>query len=267
MIIMGPANSIYKGTDHPWLLMTTLAMIFSWSSFVHSTILDGEQHRHLRSTINSNSNIPIITYDDDDDDDGISRKLQEEQQTTTTCILVTTGTGTFDGGYLDVSVNNGDGYNMVTTPGVNYVKGQVVLDECYVGLQGVQVTNTETNAWAGSIESSFNSKGSPYSAMTCLNCTGAVETTELIVVDGDDNGIGDTKCLNGSIGNVCTLISTGTSSLEPSKSPVTEIPTSSPSDSPALPQLETVGSDGNPVEVYPLGRCQSDCDNDDDCEV
>ena len=45
---------------------------------------------------------------------------------------------------------------MVTTPGVNYVKGQVVLDECYVGLLGVQVTNTETNAWGGSIEYSVD---------------------------------------------------------------------------------------------------------------
>ena len=174
-----------------------------------------------------------------------------------TCILITTGTGTYDGGYLDVSVNNGDGYDMVTTPGINYAQDQVVFSKCYVGLLGVQVTNTETNAWGGSIEYSVDG-GVTYSAMICDDCTGTVKTTEYIVIDGDDNGVGDTKCLNGSIGNVCIL---AVSSQPPS-------PTISPTtSSPTLPQLETVGSDGLPPNVYPLGRCQSDCDNDDDCEV
>ena len=154
-------------------------------------------------------------------------------------------------------MNNGDGYDMVTTPGINYAQDQVVFSKCYVGLLGVQVTNTETNAWGGSIEYSVDG-GVTYSAMICDDCTGTVKTTEYIVIDGDDNGVGDTKCLNGSIGNVCIL---AVSSQPPS-------PTISPTtSSPTLPQLETVGSDGLPPNVYPLGRCQSDCDNDDDCEV
>ena len=142
---------------------------------------------------------------------------------------------------------------MVTTPRVNYVKGQVVLSKCYVGLLGVQVTNTETNAWGGSIEYSVDG-GVTYSAMICDDCTGTVKTTEYIVIDGDDNGVGDTKCLNGNAGNVCILA-------------VSLTPPPSPTISPTLPQLETVGNDGLPSNVYPLGRCQSDCDNDDDCEV
>ena len=121
-----------------------------------------------------------------------------------TCIRVTTGTGRWDGGYLDVLVDVGSGYFEVTTGSINYPKGQVVIDECYSGLLGVQVTNSQTNAWAGSIESSLNNGGS-YSPMKCIDCTGTVDTTEYIVVDGDDNGSGDTKCLNGIGGNACTL--------------------------------------------------------------
>ena len=196
-------SNYYKSTiKHSWLVMTTMAMIFS-RPFVHATTI---MHRHLRSTTNSN-NVPIITSYNVND--GTSRKLQEEEEQQTTaasCLLITTGTGTYDGGYLDVYVNTGDGtYNMVTTPGINYDKGQIVLDECYANLVDVQVTNSQTNAWGGSIESSTDNKVT-YTAMVCQDCTGDVSTTEYIVVDGDDNGTGDTKCLNGSAGNVCTLV-------------------------------------------------------------
>jgi len=154
-----------------------------------------------------------------------------------TCILVKTGEGQYDNGFVDVSVDVGDGYNMVTTPGINYDKGSNVLDECFVNLKSVQVSNQQTNAWAGRIETSVNNKGS-YSVMKCLNCDGTVDTTEYIVVDGDNNGTGDTKCLDGIAGNTCTLINLAT--LEPtpeptplpSLSPVTEKPTISPSSSP-----------------------------------
>ena len=200
-------SNYYKSTiKHSWLVMTTMAMMFS-RPFVHASTTDGEQeqHRHLRSTTNSN-NVPIITSYNVND--GTSRKLQEDQQQTTTaasCILITTGTGTYDGGYLDVYVNTGSGYEMVTIPGISYDKGQLVLDECYANLINVQVTNSQTNAWGGSIESSTDGNKVTYSPMECLDCTTGT-TTEYIVVDGDDNGTGDTKCLNGSIGNVCTLV-------------------------------------------------------------
>ena len=136
-----------------------------------------------------------------------------------TCLLVTTGTGQYDNGYLDVYVNTGDGvYNMVTILGINYDKGQVVLDECYSGLVGVQVTNSQTNAWGGSIESSTDGKIT-YSAMECQDCTTGT-TAEYIVVDGDDNGTGDTKCLDGIQGNVCTLINVATAQPTPEVSQV-----------------------------------------------
>ena len=119
-----------------------------------------------------------------------------------TCIRITTGPGKFDNGYLDVFVNNGTEYVQVTTPGINYPGGEVgdVLDECYSGFVGVQVSNSQTNAWAGGVEFSVDGKAS-YSPMQCVDCTTGT-STEYIVVDGDDNGKGVTKCLNS---NVCTM--------------------------------------------------------------
>ena len=102
-------------------------------------------------------------------------------------------------------MNTGNGYDVVTTTGIKYTQDEVVIDECYSGLVGVQVTGPDTNAWAGSIVSSVDYKAS-YSPMKCTDCTGTVDTTEYIVVDGNDNGSGDTECLNGIGGNVCTLI-------------------------------------------------------------
>ena len=120
-----------------------------------------------------------------------------------TCILITTGNGRYDNGYLDVLVDTGNGYDVVTTTEIKYTQDEVVLDECYSGLVGVQVTNTQTNAWAGRIAYSLGNKASVYSPMKCTDCTGTVDTTENIVVDGDGNGTGDTQCLNGQ---ACTLV-------------------------------------------------------------
>ena len=135
-----------------------------------------------------------------------------------------TGTGTFDNGFLLVSVNKGDGegYVEVTSPDINYPAGLPVLEECYSpGLVGVKVSNSQTNAWGGKIEASVDG-GVSYSAMECLSdCSGDI-TTESIVVDGDGNGFGDTMCLNG---DVCKLTVAPPS---PTISPITQAPTDSP---------------------------------------
>ena len=139
-----------------------------------------------------------------------------------TCLRITTGNGTYDNGFLDVSVNNGDGsgYVEVTDSGINYPAESTVLEACYTpGLVGIQVSNPQTNAWGGSIETSVDG-GFSYSAMECLeDCSGAI-TTEFIVVDGDGNGKGDTKCLNG---DVCKL--TVAPPPSPTISPSTQAPT------------------------------------------
>ena len=80
-----------------------------------------------------------------------------------------------------------------------------MLDECYDELLGVQVTNQDESAWEGSIKVSTDNKMS-YMGMKCVDCTGKVNTTEHITVDGDHNANGHAKCLNGIDGNVCNLV-------------------------------------------------------------
>ena len=186
-------------------------MIMAFVQAAKGKIFGNDHLRFLRQ--GSNNNISTTH-----DTTTATRKMQESQEQLT-CIFITTGTNPSNDGYLDVLVNVGNGYNMVTTAGILYQQGEVVLDECYANLVGVQVTNNNQNDWAGSILSSLNNNDSPYSAMKCLDCTGPVDTAESIVVDGNSNSSGDTECLNGSTGNVCTLINTAT--LEPSKSPTT----------------------------------------------
>ena len=118
-----------------------------------------------------------------------------------TCVLIKTGTGEYDDGYLDVLVNTGTGY-VIVKQGTYYTQGQTVLDVCYKRLVGVQVTNSLTNAWAGSIETSIDERDS-YSPMMCIDgChgTSTTDTTEYITVDGDATGVGDAKCFNGGVG-------------------------------------------------------------------
>ena len=220
-----------------WLLVMTMTFVQA----AKGDEIFGNDHRHfLRQGQGSNNNISTRRGTT------ATRKMQD---TTTpaptatlqpTCLRITTGSGEFDEGYLDVSVNKGDGagYIEVTTPGISYEQGSEVLDMCYTpGLVGVKVTNSRINAWAGRIETSVDNQGS-YSVMRCVDCTGTGDTTEYIVVDGDNTGTGETKCLDGITGNDCTLINLAT--LEPtpeptplpSLSPVTEKPTISPSSSP-----------------------------------
>ena len=194
----------------------------------------------------------------------------------TTCILVTTGTGTYDNGYLDLYVNTGTGYVEVTTPDIIYEKGSEVLNQCYTNLIGVQITNRLTNAWAGSIVYSLNNSGGPYSPMTCQDCTGVVDTTEYIVVDGNSDGTGDTKCLNGGTGNICTLITppppqpTPQPTPSPTNAPTVPIPpTPPPTNQPNVGPIPLVlaGDNGvaEPGYSFPLDECQGDCDNDGEC--
>ena len=232
MTVYNKLNSYYIMKS--LLLMTPITMAFN--VMVHTTngneivnnVVDNDDSRHflLRQGGRRSSSIAA------------TRKMQEEEAIAS-CILITTGTNS---GYLNVLVNtnDGNGFVEVTTPDTLYQQSEVILDECYTNLVGVQVTSSRTNGWSGSVEYSLNDKSSPYLPMICLDCTGPVETTELIVVDGDGSSSGDTECLNGSSGNVCTLTTT-------------------------LPQLEILVD--NVVEGSPLGRCQADCDIDDDCEV
>eukprot|EP00984_Skeletonema_dohrnii_P024000 scaffold13112_cov78-Skeletonema_dohrnii-CCMP3373.AAC.1 len=63
-------------------------------------------------------------------------------------------------------------------------------------------SNSNANAWAGSIETSVDG-GVSYTPMVCKDsCTPVGDSTASIVVDGDGNGDRAVKCLNG---DTCTL--------------------------------------------------------------
>ena len=83
------------------------------------------------------------------------------------CLLIITGTRNRSEGFLDVFVDSGDGHIPLST-GKKYTKGQVVLDECYDELLGVQVTNQDKTAWEGSIKVSTDNKIS-YMGMKCVD--------------------------------------------------------------------------------------------------
>ena len=69
-------------------------------------------------------------------------------------------------------------------------------------------------------------------------------------------------------------------SKAPSTPPTTANPTKFPTDQPTpspiklttrptVPDipLEFAGDNGSPSSAFPLGECQGDCDDDDDCQV
>jgi len=124
-------------------------------------------------------------------------------QIDSTCIRITTGTSSYNDGYLSVYINNGSGYTQVSSG--YHSKGDTVLDTCYDGLVTVQIEGIDNNAWIGSIESSISNN--EYYPMICADCAGRSDNTQNIVVDsdsGNNNYPNAAKCLNG---NRCTLIS------------------------------------------------------------
>ena len=83
--------------------------------------------------------------------------------------------------------------------GQYYDVGEVVLDQCYASLEGVQINNPFSNGWKGSVLLSLDQKKT-YSPFVCDECTGTSSIANPIIVDGDEGGK-DTSgalCLNGA---------------------------------------------------------------------
>ena len=101
---------------------------------------------------------------------GESCTLEPVSSNGTTCLRVTTGPYAYDDGYINVFVDkgDGDGYLEVTTPGVKHTHNSIVVEDCYPSLVGVQVRNTNHNAWAGSIETSTDG-GAIHDSMVCID--------------------------------------------------------------------------------------------------
>jgi hypothetical protein len=94
---------------------------------------------------------------------------------------------------------------MATLATGTFAKTEVVIDQCYDSIEEVSIQATGTDAWAGSLEASFDG-GATYGHVWCTGCTGSMATgyllatTEYLVVDGDSNGAdeGLTQCLDGA---------------------------------------------------------------------
>lgn len=118
------------------------------------------------------------------------------------CLLVTTGFGEYHDGSVDVYVDNGSGYGLVSLSGKEHVQGEFVVDRCYDRIDGIQIRSNSNNGWLGMVELSTDGKRS-YNPFICSNCTGTMNVMP-IVVDTDWDGWGGpiAMCLGGSI---CSL--------------------------------------------------------------
>lgn len=52
----------------------------------------------------------------------------------------------------------------------------------------------------------------------------------------------------------------------PTRAPVSPTPAPIPQPTPVLYYYAEVGDNGHPASVFPLGKCEADCDNDGDCQ-
>merc|ERR1719300_1472371 len=100
---------------------------------------------------------------------------------------------------------------------------------CSADLVGIAVTNTNTNAWAGSITVTRNGVALP---LTCAGC-GGEDFAGKIAVDGDEDGGGmaATNCVNKAVCKFTFPIVTPAPTHAPTQSP-TEGATPSPTQSP-----------------------------------
>jgi hypothetical protein len=134
------------------------------------------------------------------------------------CLLVTTGPYDWSEGTLEVSVNSGYGYVKVTPSEVTFFSpNEIVVDECFASIEGVQVKNPTNNGWDGYIEVSSDNKKT-YSSLICAdscdcdtctsncNCGAGCSSSScsnswktIVVVDGDNDGNygADIKCTDG----------------------------------------------------------------------
>lgn len=124
------------------------------------------------------------------------------------CVRVTTGTGAFADGTLDVGVESGDGSISWKASGF-FGSGAVVYNACD-GTTTVQVRNPTGNGWIGSIE--YTADGATYEQMICtVGCTSQACTQGSCSADGRLCVDGDSACATFApaacgFGATCTFV-------------------------------------------------------------
>jgi hypothetical protein len=107
----------------------------------------------------------------------------------TICLKVVTGESSNNQGYLTVAID------LVEVASGYFDQGETVIDDCF-SAGNVSVMNTNTDGWVGSVSASIDG-GATYEYMYCSECAGA-QITSFISVDGNDDGWGTSRCLNGA---------------------------------------------------------------------
>ncbi len=91
---------------------------------------------------------------------------------------------------------------MASEPGKYYRTKEVVVDQCYNHIDGVQIGSNNDDGWLGMVELSTDGKKT-YNPLICSDCNGAVSVMP-IAVDGNFDFTGPfAQCLGGAI---CTLL-------------------------------------------------------------
>ena len=113
------------------------------------------------------------------------------------CVKITTGSESYNDGYLQVSMNGN-----VKANG-KYGKGEVVIvSTCFVSLKTLTLKNSKSDAWVGKVEIKVNGK---LVSIKCVGCTGLSSLQDgFIVVDGnsDSEKQSETHCFYGA---TCSL--------------------------------------------------------------
>lgn len=100
-------------------------------------------------------------------------------------LIITTGTGTDNGGTLNVKVDEGSGFLDKVWSTTNHRKGSEVLDACFSDIQNIAVANPTTDAWAGTIRiTKLGLKVETH----CDDCAGTYTTDSKVVIDGNGDG-------------------------------------------------------------------------------
>jgi len=124
------------------------------------------------------------------------------------CVLITTGSNKGDSGRLNVFIDKGHGYVPVTMAGKShgqyYAESEIVLDQCFPSLVGIQINDPSNNNRIRDVLLSTDGKNS-YVPFLCDDCNGETSLTNPIAVDGNDDGGSQyaANCLNGAS---CTLL-------------------------------------------------------------
>eukprot|EP00581_Thalassiosira_minuscula_P004332 CAMPEP_0183747148 /NCGR_PEP_ID=MMETSP0737-20130205/67116_1 /TAXON_ID=385413 /ORGANISM="Thalassiosira miniscula, Strain CCMP1093" /LENGTH=753 /DNA_ID=CAMNT_0025982857 /DNA_START=9 /DNA_END=2270 /DNA_ORIENTATION=+ len=160
-----------------------------------------------------------------------------QSPTRSNCLRVTTGDAPATSGPVDIFLDSGSGLNLLSNSGRVYAPKEVVVDQCFDTIIGIQVSNQSPDGWAGSFELSTDGRATYYPLM-CPDCTGITNSMP-ISVDGDYNSFGG--CLNGkncTITKMPTTLPLGDSSYSPPRSNCLLVTTG---DAPAT---------GGPVDIF-----------------